>query len=133
MSWDFADQLNMFLSDWKEYQVFKELLRIVPGLQTCLMESSETDIIDIAELVSDSSLPLRIHGKVTNFQIQKGANRARANDMKGMKSTIIDWITPKGQSIKPHIPQNVKAGRGFNHERTGVLLCPTSLNWNNLQ
>ena len=108
-------------------------MRIVPGLQTRLMESSETDIIDIAELVSDSLLPLRIHGEVTNFQIQKGANGARADDTKGMKSAIINWITPKGQSIKPHIPRNVKAGRGFNHERTGALLCPASLDWNNLQ
>jgi hypothetical protein len=50
-----------------------------------------------------------------------------------MKSAIIDWITPKGQSLNPHIPRNVKAGRGFNHERTGALLCPAGLDWANTE
>ena len=49
-----------------------------------------------------------------------------------MKGPIIDWITPKGQSLTPHIPRNVKAGRGFNHDRTGALLCPAGLDWNNV-
>jgi hypothetical protein len=25
--------------------------------------------------------------------------------------------------------RNVKADRGFHHERTGALLCPTGLDW----
>ena len=66
-------------------------------------------------------------------QIQKGANGARADDTKGMKSAIIDWITPKGQLLTPHIPRNVKFGRGFNHDRTGALLCPADLDWNNME
>ena len=49
--------------------------------------------------------------------------------MKGMKGAVIDWITPKGQSLNPHIPRNAKAGRGFNHERTSALLCPAGLDW----
>lgn len=66
-------------------------------------------------------------------QIQKGANGARADDTKGMKTAIIDWITPKGQTLNPHIPRNVKSGRGFNHERTGALLCPAGLDWANTE
>ena len=50
-----------------------------------------------------------------------------------MKSAIIDWITPKGQSLTPHIPRNVKAGRGFNHEHTGTLLCLAGLDWENTE
>ena len=46
-----------------------------------------------------------------------------------MKGAVIDWITPKGQSLNPHIPRNAKAVRGFNHERTGALLCPAGLDW----
>ena len=65
-----------------------------------------------------------------SYQIQKGANGARADDTKGMKSAIVDWITPKGQSLNPHIPRNVKSSRGFHHERTGALLCPAGLDWN---
>ena len=71
------------------------------------------------------------HRLICYDQIQKGANGARANDTKGMKGLIIDWITPKGQSLTPHIPRNVKSGRGFNHDRTGALLCPAGLDWNN--
>lgn len=67
------------------------------------------------------------------MQVQKGANSARADDTKGMKAAIIDWITPKGQSLSPHIPRNVKAGRGFQHERTGALLCPAGYEWQNTE
>jgi hypothetical protein len=66
-----------------------------------------------------------------HLQVQKGASGPRADDMKGMKSAIIDWITPNGQSLNPHIPRNVKSGRGFNHERTRALLCPAGLDWAN--
>ncbi|KIJ59841.1 hypothetical protein HYDPIDRAFT_32833 [Hydnomerulius pinastri MD-312] len=97
----------------KEYTVFRELLRMVPGLEMRLMQSSEEEVIVISDL------------------IQKGANGARADDTKGMKSVVIDWITPKGQTLNPHIPRNVKSGRGFNHERTGALLCPAGLDWAN--
>ncbi|KAF8840532.1 hypothetical protein BDN67DRAFT_980964 [Paxillus ammoniavirescens] len=78
-----------------------------------LMSSSEEEVIIIADL------------------IQKGVNGVRADDTKSMKGPIIDWITPKGQSLSPHIPRNVKSGHGFNHNRTGALLCPVGLNWNN--
>ncbi|KAF8833338.1 hypothetical protein BDN67DRAFT_992856 [Paxillus ammoniavirescens] len=98
-----------------EYAVFRELLRIVPGLEAWLMESSEKDVIHIADM------------------IQKGSNGTRRDDTKGMKSAIVDWITPKGQSLNPHIPCNVKLGRGFNHECTGALLCPAGLDWANIE
>ncbi|KIM54097.1 hypothetical protein SCLCIDRAFT_31351 [Scleroderma citrinum Foug A] len=99
----------------KEQVVFQELLQLVPSLEDRLMSSSEEEVIDIADL------------------IQKGANGARADDTKGMKSPIIDWITPKGQSLTPHIPHNVKSGHSFNHNRTGALLCPTGLDWSNME
>ncbi|KIJ62743.1 hypothetical protein HYDPIDRAFT_93808, partial [Hydnomerulius pinastri MD-312] len=98
----------------KEYSMFRELLRMVPGLESCIMSSSEEDVVVVAEL------------------IQRGASCARADDTKGMKSAIIDWITPKGQTLNPHIPHNVKTGRGFHHECTGVLLCPAGYEWANL-
>ncbi|KAG6370142.1 hypothetical protein JVT61DRAFT_12448 [Boletus reticuloceps] len=68
------------------------------------MSSSEDDMIATAEM------------------IQKGANSARADDMKGMKAAIINWFTPKGQTLNPHIPCNAKSSRGFHHEHTGALL-----------
>ncbi|KIM63176.1 hypothetical protein SCLCIDRAFT_1214486, partial [Scleroderma citrinum Foug A] len=99
----------------KEYAVFKELLCMIPSLEARLMESSEEMVTTMAEL------------------IQKGINGAWADDTKGVKIAIIDWITLKGQSLSPHIPRNVKSGRGFNHERTGALLCPTGLDWANIE
>ncbi|KAI6011922.1 hypothetical protein BKA83DRAFT_4466618 [Pisolithus microcarpus] len=113
---------SLTVDERKEFAAFRELLRIVrvgpnltPGLESRLMASSEEEVVEIGEL------------------IQKGINGARADDTKGMKGAIIDWITPKGQSLSPHIPRNVKSGRGFNHERTGALLCPAGLDWTNIQ
>jgi hypothetical protein len=48
-----------------------------------------------------------------------------------MKGAIVNWITPKGQSLSPHIPCNVKSGREFHHERTGALLCLAGYEWQN--
>ncbi|KAF9238704.1 hypothetical protein BU15DRAFT_88319 [Melanogaster broomeanus] len=73
----------------KEYAVFREILRMVPGLEARLMGSSEGEVTNIADL------------------IQRGANGARADDTKGMKS--------------------------FNHEHTGALLCPAGLDWANTE
>ncbi|KIJ05874.1 hypothetical protein PAXINDRAFT_20896 [Paxillus involutus ATCC 200175] len=111
----YEDKGTVTVMERKEYAVFRELLRMVPGMEARLMESSEEEVVHLADL------------------IQKGANGARADDSKGMKTAIIDWITPKGQSLNPHIPRNVKAGRGFNHERTGALLCPAGLDWENTE
>lgn len=49
--------------------------------------------------------------------------------MKSLKSVIIDWITPRGESLVPAIARNVKCDRGYNHDRTGGLLCPADLDW----
>ncbi|KAI5987823.1 hypothetical protein EDD15DRAFT_2173034 [Pisolithus albus] len=106
---------SLTVDERKEFAAFRELLRAVPGLESRLLASSEEEVVEIGEL------------------IQKGINGARADDTKGMKGAIIDWITPKGQSLSPHIPRNVKSGRGFNHECTGALLCPAGLDWTNIQ
>ena len=102
---------------------------MVPSLEARIMQSSEEEVVLIADLVS--MLRYRSRLAVDVVWIQKGSNGARADDTKGMKSAIIDWITPKGQSLNPHIPRNVKSGRGFNHECTGALLCPAGLDWAN--
>ncbi|KIJ13610.1 hypothetical protein PAXINDRAFT_13568 [Paxillus involutus ATCC 200175] len=107
------DLESMTTLERKELSVFKQLVWMVPGIDARLMSGSEEDVSEISDL------------------IQKGSNGARADDTKGMKAAIVDWITPKGQSLNPHIPRNVKSGRGFNHERTGALLCPAGLDWFN--
>jgi hypothetical protein len=62
-------------------------------------------------------------------KIQKGASGARSDDTKSLKGSVLDWIAPKGQSLQPSLSHNVKVDCGFNHERTGALICPAGLDW----
>ncbi|KAH6880888.1 hypothetical protein BKA70DRAFT_1238701 [Coprinopsis sp. MPI-PUGE-AT-0042] len=52
-------------------------------------------------------------------EVQKGSAGARADDTKGLKGVILDWITPRGQSLQPPLMRNVKTDRGFYHHWTG--------------
>ncbi|KAH6867821.1 hypothetical protein BKA70DRAFT_1379857 [Coprinopsis sp. MPI-PUGE-AT-0042] len=96
----------------REYRIYQELLKLSPGLEKRLCNGSEEDIFYVAEL------------------IQKGSAGARADDTKGLKGVILDWITPRGQNLQPPLMRNVKTDRGFYHPRTGELLCPTDYDWN---
>jgi hypothetical protein len=97
-------------------------------LKERLIDASDEEIRLIANLVS-FRFPVP---PPTNdiIQIQKGVNGARSDDTKTMKSAIIDWITPPGQTLNPALSRKVKVTRGFHHERTGALLCPAGLDWN---
>ncbi|KAL4066815.1 hypothetical protein J3A83DRAFT_4360117 [Scleroderma citrinum] len=94
---------------------------IMNGLHAMSDDAPEDETLPAEEVIAMADL------------IQKGANGTRADDTKEMKGLIIDWITPKGQSLIPHIHCNVKSGCGFNHVCTGALLCPVGLDWNNLK
>lgn len=65
-------------------------------------------------------------------QLQKGANSARSDDTRSLKSAVIDWITPQA-GLHPALHRNSKMDRGFLHEVTGALLCPTSLGWSDAE
>ncbi|KJA13589.1 hypothetical protein HYPSUDRAFT_151445 [Hypholoma sublateritium FD-334 SS-4] len=96
----------------REHKVFILLLKSVPGLEDRIMASdSEEEVHHIATL------------------IQKGASSARSDDTKSLKSAIIDWLLPAGEPLIPPIARNAKIDRGFNHERTGALLCPAGVDW----
>ncbi|KAG1760224.1 hypothetical protein EV702DRAFT_1183519 [Suillus placidus] len=96
----------------REHGVFEHLLDSYPGLLERLKNGSEEEILHVEELIG------------------KGAAGARGDDMKTLKSVILDWICPKGEVIQPPLHRNSKIDRGFNHELTGSLLCPAGLNWN---
>ncbi|KAG1717340.1 hypothetical protein EDB19DRAFT_1840340, partial [Suillus lakei] len=68
-------------------------------------------------------------GMIENW-IGKGAAGARGDDMKTLKSVVLDWIAPKGEAIRPPLHRNSKIDHRFNHELTGSLLCPAGLDWN---
>ncbi|KAH6906981.1 hypothetical protein BKA70DRAFT_1372276 [Coprinopsis sp. MPI-PUGE-AT-0042] len=101
-------------SERREHAIYEQLLKLVPGLEKRLCTGSDEDIFHVAELVDP-----------------KGSAGARADDTKGLKGVILDWITPRGQSLQPPLMRNVKTDRGFYHPRTGELLCPIGHDWNN--
>ncbi|RDB26749.1 hypothetical protein Hypma_005379 [Hypsizygus marmoreus] len=101
----------------REFKVFQHLIKMCPGLVDRLTDPnvSEERVMLIADL------------------LQKGANASRADDTKSMKGSIIDWITPPGQSLHPPINRKLKYERGYNHNVTGALLCPTGLDWEDVE
>ncbi|TEB29735.1 hypothetical protein FA13DRAFT_1631768 [Coprinellus micaceus] len=97
----------------KDHEVFIKLIRISPFLIDRLFSPDRTneDILYSADALT------------------RGASGARADDLKTMKSAVIDWITPEGGVIIPPLLRNVKTGRGFYHESTRAYLCPTDFDW----
>ncbi|KAG1896202.1 uncharacterized protein F5891DRAFT_1130398 [Suillus fuscotomentosus] len=95
----------------REHCVFKQLLDSYPGLLERLKNGSEEEILHVGELIG------------------KGAAGARGNNTKTLKSAVLDWISPKGDVIQPHLHRNSKIDRGFNHKLTGSLLCPAGMDW----
>ena len=56
---------------------------------------------------------------------------ARSDDNKGLKSAVVDMITPANGVLVPALARNKREGRGFLHDITGKYLCPTDYDWNN--
>ena len=120
----------MWCRERREHCIYTELLNTVPGLEERLVTRTEDEIVVVAELVRIypwSALSYCIF----LLQIRKGASGARGDDTKSLKGAILEWITPKGQVLNPALSRNGKVDRGFHHERTGALLCPTGLDWAN--
>ncbi|KAG2069895.1 hypothetical protein BDR04DRAFT_1118827 [Suillus decipiens] len=93
----------------REHKVFIELIDSYPDLIDCLTKGKEEDVIHLG----------------------KGTSGARGDDTKTLKSAVLDWIVPRGQAVILPLSHNIKSDRGFNHEATGALLCPTGLDWSN--
>ncbi|EAU81270.1 hypothetical protein CC1G_12824 [Coprinopsis cinerea okayama7 len=96
----------------REHEIYGQLLALMSTLEASLCNSSTPE--DLAHVAS---------------LLTKGAQGARADDTKSLKTNVLDWITPRGVALTPPIPRNGKAERGFNHYWTGKLLCPALLDW----
>ncbi|KAH6918232.1 hypothetical protein BKA70DRAFT_1366541 [Coprinopsis sp. MPI-PUGE-AT-0042] len=105
------EEEDLSQQEFREHQIYKDLLALSPDLEKRLCTGSDEDIFHVAEL------------------IQKGSSTARADDTKGLKGVILDWITPLGEALRPPLTRNVKTDRGFYHEATGKLLCPVGIDW----
>ncbi|KAF5337961.1 hypothetical protein D9611_014830 [Ephemerocybe angulata] len=88
---------------------------MIPGFEERIFSlESEEELMGIANL------------------LQQGASGGRSDDTKGLKGPILDWIVPPtGEPLQPPLSRNIKVNRGFNHNRTGFLLCPAELDWSN--
>ncbi|TEB03997.1 hypothetical protein FA13DRAFT_1581798, partial [Coprinellus micaceus] len=97
----------------RKHQMFRTLLQLCPHLHERIFRMKWTD--DDLTYVAD--------------KLKKGISDARSNDLKTLKSAIIDWITPQGGVLTPSLLRSSKMGRGFHHPVTGKLLCPTDYDW----
>lgn len=107
--------------------MFRDLLKLCNGLEDQLVDGTPDEVATIADMVSKiirvtSNCGLRL------CQLQKGANGSRADDTKGMKGPILDWLSAS-EVLTPSLHRRNKSPRGYNHPRTGALLCPTGLEW----
>jgi hypothetical protein len=105
---------------------------IVP-LEERLMQGGDDEVDIVADLASIVHFSDHVFESayLTYHQLTKGASGARGDDIKSLKGSVLDWITPKGQNLVPPLARNVEIDRGFRHERTGALLCPVGIDWSN--
>ena len=115
----------------REHHIFVTLLHMVPGLEERLMEGGDGDVVSIAEMVG--LIISTVMDCIDVRKLQKGVSGARADDTKGLKGPILNWIIPQGQPLNPSLSCNMKVDRGFHHERTGFLLCPTGEDWSDVE
>ncbi|KAI0312028.1 hypothetical protein OF83DRAFT_1067881 [Amylostereum chailletii] len=106
------DLADLSAEEQREHRVFDMLLHTIPGVRERIFEDNAHEDL---QFIAD--------------QIQKGVQGTRADDTKSLKGPILDWIAPLGQSLNPPIARNNKSERGFNHDTTGRLLCPTGYDW----
>ncbi|KAI0065330.1 hypothetical protein BV25DRAFT_1913920 [Artomyces pyxidatus] len=92
---------------------FRQLSRMVPNLMERVMSAEPDEVMEMATLV------------------QKGVSASRADDTKGLKGAVLEWLSPPGLPLVPPLSRNLKMNRGFNHPVTGRLFCPAELDWDN--
>ncbi|KAG6916133.1 hypothetical protein DXG01_008324 [Tephrocybe rancida] len=106
--------LNTFSQEERqEHRIYRQMLQILPQFEEQIVLQPFEEIAQLCDL------------------IQKGSSNARADDTKGLKGAVLDWITPPGEDLNPRLARNIKSDRGFYHPCTGALLCPVDLDWSN--
>ncbi|KAF9053255.1 hypothetical protein BJ165DRAFT_1523966 [Panaeolus papilionaceus] len=96
----------------RTYKAFTILLNMVPSLRTSLN--------------NDDSSPEEFEQFVA--LLQRGANGGRGDDIRNVKAELGNWLNT---TYSPKEPFDIKsrAGRGFQNDITGGLLCPIDYDW----
>ncbi|KAF8445726.1 hypothetical protein L210DRAFT_3528291 [Boletus edulis BED1] len=98
------------------FHSYKELIRWCPSVEE-LMKTTQ---------------PAKGRKRATTWQdLQKGADRARADDTNTLKSSVATWLNEQRPHLVPPFSVTEKRGRGFGHEVTGRLLSPVDYSWSN--
>ncbi|KAJ2925451.1 hypothetical protein H1R20_g11642, partial [Candolleomyces eurysporus] len=87
------------LREQREHGLFLQLIQLVPGLDARLWDEKCTN--DDRKYIADT--------------LGRGVRSGRADDAKGLKPVVIDWVTPLNGMLIPPV---------------GKYLCPTDYNWN---
>ena len=80
------------------------------------MEGSEEEVDTIAELVIFFVIQWDHSVLIAVDKLSKGTSGARGDDTKSLKGTVLDWITPRGQSLVLPLACNVKVDHGVTHQ-----------------
>lgn len=91
------------LREQQEAHIFQELLKLCYGLEDRLADAEPEEVQLIGDLVRMSSAVNCCQNYIITAQIQKGINASHANDKKGMKGTILEWITPSDGKLIPKL------------------------------
>jgi hypothetical protein len=74
-------------------------------------------------------IPLKLFSILTiEFELQKGANDARGDDVLSIREAVANWLN---KAYPTHTPLDIlsRLSRGIKHETTGRLLCPIEYDW----
>jgi hypothetical protein len=74
-------------------------------------------------------IPLKLFPVLTiKFELQKGANDARGDDVLSIREAVANWLN---KAYRTHTPLDISSrlSRGIKHETTGRLLCPIEYDW----
>jgi hypothetical protein len=62
------------------------------------------------------------------FELQKGANDARGDDVMSLREAVANWLN-KAYPTHASLDISTRGNRGIKHETTGRLLCPIEYDW----
>jgi len=97
-------------------------------LQDYLDNADPNDLNEFYSGVSTHTL-LKLFPVITiKFELQKGANDARGDDILSIREAVANWLN-KAYLTHAALDISCRRSRGIKHETTGRLLCPIEYDW----
>ncbi|KAF8973639.1 hypothetical protein BDZ97DRAFT_1776048 [Flammula alnicola] len=98
----------------RTYKSYELMITLIPKLDKILIDDDQDKIACFIN------------------QLQKGASEARGDDIRRIKEELAVWLNEMYAPTPPFSPKD-RAGRGLRNDYTGMLLCPTHMNWDDLK